>query len=97
MSEVRFRRGTLVAVISLTLASLGACVSDGGGYGYGVDYDVGYWGPCCWDYGWWRPGWRTGPPPFHGRPGAGFHPGAGSRGMPSIPTRAPRGGGGGRR
>ncbi|HTV49652.1 MAG TPA: hypothetical protein VME21_00605 [Steroidobacteraceae bacterium] len=101
MSAARLVRRTLVAGMSLALLSLGACVGDGG-YGYGVDYDVGYWGPCCYDYGWWGPGWRTGPPPFRGRPGGGFHPGAGGHpgGMPSIPTRAPRGGaphGGGRR
>ncbi|HTV97334.1 MAG TPA: hypothetical protein VME42_15100 [Steroidobacteraceae bacterium] len=81
-----------------TLALLCACAVSGPyGYGYGVDYEGGFYEPYGYDYGGWGPDFYVGPPGgghWHGRGhwhGGGYGHGGGGHGggrrAPSIPGR----------
>ena len=95
-------------MVGLSLIVLAGCVPvEGGYYGGGPGYDLGYYGGYGLDYGGWGPSYSVGP--FigvgrfdhdrdrfrHGGPpgGHGYRAAAGSRSIPSIPSQH-RGGGG---
>jgi hypothetical protein len=104
--RARFRAAATASVVGVaTVLSYGCVVTDGG-YGYGgAAYGLGYYEPAGIPYGGWGPAYEVAPfrrgdhyPERYGGgrpPPHAYRAAPASRAMPSIPTGARPGGGGG--